>query len=516
MKKTHSLIAFATAWGSKFGGINALNTDLLQAVAAAHWQWLRVVCVVPDCDESDIASAKNQFQVELVNLVLPSGQLGAEHTALVREKLFAKLPDIDPLQTVWLGHDRITGAIANAMVPNYGGRSALIHHMSYDHYEAFAENSATAEGKTQAQTALFQSANVRLAVGPLLRRALANLLDAAIADVPMLIPGLAEIKPQQHRHQFTAFISGRLDAGAQKIKQAHLGVAGFAHAVHRCDNDPGLPALLQGASEPKITLRGIALEDQPGPNYANAEQELQAFAHTQAGRVINIKALPFTQDRPALFAELRQSSVCMVPSWHEGFGLVAWEAIAAGVPLVLSQKSGVYHLLKGKDLLHLVHALDVQGELQHPFFSERDKKSLADALIQIARDPAEYQRKAHQLRETLLRDYTWPACADSLIQALGWQRPDLSPSTAATTSPEHTSSPTDITITTNTAAAHHAPIEAWLEQPTPQWQPQHGHHPSQLLRAEEALIPFAPEGEPFLQRRIQVRGATKMNPVMGG
>ena len=58
-----------------------------------------------------------------------------------------------------------------------GGRSALIHHMSYGAYEGFAEDSQSAFEKTQIQKRLFKQADVLLAVGPLLREALADLLD---------------------------------------------------------------------------------------------------------------------------------------------------------------------------------------------------------------------------------------------------------------------------------------------------------------------------------------------------
>jgi hypothetical protein len=36
-------------------------------------------------------------------------------------------------------------------------------------------------------------------------------------------------------------------------------------------------------------------------------------------------------------------------SWHEGFGLVGWEAIAAEVPLVVSKRTGLYKLLDSPD-----------------------------------------------------------------------------------------------------------------------------------------------------------------------
>jgi hypothetical protein len=486
--KPFTLVAFATAWGPKFGGINAFNMDLLQAIAAAHWQWLRVICVVAACDEADIQTALTQDQVTLINLGLSTGAMGHEHVPLVKSKLDA----LDLSDTVWLGHDRITGAIANAMAADHGGRSALIHHMSYDHYESFAENSQTAAEKQRSQKSLFEAATVRMAVGPLLRDALADMLDVPSSEIPMLVPGLAEIAVKNHHRKFIAFISGRLDAGARKIKQAQLGVAGFAHAVHRCDCTVGLPDSMKGTGEPKILLRGIDMEAPMDLGFADAEQELRSFAEEHAHRAINLQALPYCHDRQELFDELRTASVCLMPSWHEGFGLVAWEAIAAGVPLILSQKSGVYQLLKEKHLEQWVQALDIKGSHQLPYFSVDDKQSTAEALIQVAQHPKEFQEKAHLLRANLLNEYTWRNGADAFVQALGWEALNVAPNKVA---PTNSDGPT-VAATT----AH--PFSQWLEQPRPQWSAHAGLHPSQLLRAEEALVPFAPECEPFLSSQL--------------
>ncbi|WP_218017395.1 glycosyltransferase, partial [Hydrogenophaga taeniospiralis] len=490
-------MAFATSWGPKFGGINAFNTDLLQAIAAAHWQWLRVICFVAACDEVDIQTARAQDQVTLINLGLSTGAMGPEHAPLVASKLDA----LDFSNTVWLGHDRITGAIANAMAAEHGGRSALIHHMSYDHYESFAENSQTAAGKQHLQKTLFEAATVRMAVGPLLRDALADMLDVLNSEIPMLVPGLAEIEVKKHHRKFIAFISGRLDAGARKIKQAQLGVAGFAHAVRQCDCTVGLPDSLKGAGEPKILLRGIDMEAPIDPGFADAEQELRAFAEEHAHRAINLQALPYCHNRQELFNELRTASVCLMTSWHEGFGLVAWEAVAAGVPLILSQKSGVYQLLKEKHLEQWVHALDIKGSHQPPYFNVADKQATAEALIQVAQQQREFQEKAHLLRATLLEEYTWRHGADAFVQALGWQAPNMAPSAVAPTSPISPDGPT-------LAAPKAHPFSQWLDQPLPRWSAQAGLHPSQLLRAEEALVPFAPECEPFLSAQLEWATAT--------
>lgn len=491
MNQTHTLISIATAWGPKFGGINAFNYDLLIAVAAANWQWLRVICVVSSCTADEVHSAKVRNQVELIDLGLDGGSIGKEHAALAWQKLLDASVGNAKENLVWVGHDRITGAVCIDLAKTHGGRSALIHHMSYAHYESFAEDSATAHTKEREQKQLFNEANICLAIGPLLRSSAAQMLDRLANDIPMLIPGLAEITPRKNHHQFIAFVSGRFDASAIKLKQAHLGVAGFAHAVRRCDSDSGLPDALRGEYEPKLILRGIELErlsdDSPG-----AETELKALAQQYANRVIVLKALPFTKDRKELFDELKDASVCLMPSWHEGFGLVAWEAIAAGVPIVLSKKSGAYQFLKERKKENLVYAIDVKGKEEPPFFSDQDKENLADLLIQIAKNHSQARVDAHRLREELQTDYRWPDCAKTLMAALSWQAP-------TTLMVEPSVQPTQIV----TALSKTPGLDQWMELPMPLWHLHPGLSPSQLLKAEEALIPFASERALLLQTQIE-------------
>lgn len=489
--KKNTLIAIATAWGPKYGGINAFNYDLLIAIAAAHWEWLRVVCVVAGCTDDEIQLVRDQYQIELVNLELTEGAIQKEHAALAWSKIQSKGLGAKTGETVFLGHDRITGAVAIELAKDYGGRSALIHHMSYAHYESFAEDSATAKIKENEQKQLLAAANICLAVGPLLQKSAADFLDRQSTDIPMLIPGLAEITPRNHHNSFIAFVSGRLDAGAKKIKQAHLGVAGFAHAVQQCDSNLGLPDALRGEREPRLILRGIELEKTPNADSTGAEAELKELAEQHANRVISLQALPFTQDRTELFDELKAASVCLMPSWHEGFGLVAWEAIAAGVPVILSTKSGAYHFLKTLRKENLVHAIDVRGQNASPFFANTDKEILANLLINIAKDHSSMRTDALRLREELQNEYHWRACADTFIAALDWQAPTTSDITSSLqASPANTALP----IATDLAQ--------WLALPVPLWGHHSGLSPSQLLKAEEALIPFAPERLQFLQTQL--------------
>ncbi|WP_413472119.1 tetratricopeptide repeat protein [Shewanella baltica] len=491
MHPIKTLISFATRWGPQFGGINCFNQDLLKAFAAAFPQDISTICVVLQADEEEFLDAKNS-QVTLVSLELHNQKdFSANFAFNAWQKLQREFKNT-PNNIVWLGHDRITGDVALNARKEYGGRSALINHMSYDHYESFCESSSLAHEKTKVQRRLFEQADIVIAVGPLLRDALADMLDRE--NIPMLVPGLPDIKVKNIFKTFRGFISGRLSDDAKKIKQGHLGVAAFALAISKADSNPGLPDALRGSNEPELTLRGIDFEQCHSKNHTNAEIELMRFAESWANRVIRMHALPFTTDRNELFNDLRSASVAMMPSWHEGFGLVGWEAIAAGVPLIVSQKSGLYRFLsefEGGLYKNLVYPIDIAGSNAEPFFQIKDQDVLAEKIIEIAKSHKEAQTKAIMLREALLTKHTWNESALTLAKILDW---------AQTQNPLNTST---VNIQNQPFQNSTEQSGGFLEIPRPTWGADKGLSNSRLLRAEEAVIPFNPEREPFLEGLLQ-------------
>ncbi|MCJ8269735.1 MAG: glycosyltransferase, partial [Psychrosphaera sp.] len=323
------------------------NADFLAAMAIAYDKKVNVVCVVNDADEATIQLAKDKL-ITLVPLPYKPkdphmGETQAEAAIAELAKVGVKF---DPDKTVWLGHDRISGQAALTASEQAGGRSALIHHMSYIHYESFAENAQTANEKRDHQESLFEQADILMAVGPTLRDALQDMVPDK-EHINMLIPGLADIEPNiKAPNTFSMFVSGRLSQDALKVKQGQLALAAFAQCYKQA-NDSGQPAAL--VKRPKLVMRGVDFDltgqKEQEVHFSASEQNLQKFAQQYAGAVINLQPLPYTTDRKKLFKDLKNASVAAMPSWHEGFGLVGWEAISAGVPLILSKDSGVYELI---------------------------------------------------------------------------------------------------------------------------------------------------------------------------
>jgi glycosyltransferase involved in cell wall biosynthesis len=445
----YTLISFATAWGSKHGGINSFNTDFLEHFFYAYSQQVQVICIVAQATPEDVTKAE-EVGVTLISLGLTDDKdkPNTAHVPLAIEKLQKVV--YEPAKTICLGHDSITGAIAIGVAQRIAAQSALIHHMSYDRYESLAENSRKARQKSNEQKELFIQADVAIAIGPLLRNALNDLVEHKRPTF-MLVPGLADLNPMQPASQFTAFMSGRFDESTDKLKQGYLGIGGVSLA-HKNATLTQPNSIL--TKKPKLIVFGAD---------ESIENDLKGFSGTIASGQINCQILPFSENKSELYSELAKAHVALMPSWHEGLGLVAWEAIAACVPLVISKESGVYELLINEMLAKnaksdYVYAIQPQGKLEHPFYTEDDINSISSHIIDIAENINYSKKKATRLKEALSH-YTWAACAEQAAQAFQW-----------TLQQGATPKPSQLNPTQNKST-----------QPLT---------PAQLLSAENAVVPF--------------------------
>jgi|GEM_PF-2970747 len=410
------LAAFATGWGAKFGGINSFNTDLISAFGNLYNSKVTTICFVIDSTDGEIDLAiKNN--VTLVRLPYkPEGnKVSEEHAKFFASQIKNIARNISTKNIVCLGHDIITGEIAIAVAKLLGCKSALIHHMSYIHYEGYAENSKNADIKAKKQKEIFMKADYRLAVGPFLRKSLSNLLDKQEEKIDMVVPGFPEIEPRQTQPvTFTIFFSGRLTEDTKKIKQQYLGVAAYSDAVRNA-RERKLPDVLSNSTNM------ILLGAEESRN-SELENELIKFSEKYAGARINIQTLSYTENREDLYEKLKSCSLALMPSWHEGFGLVAWEAIAAGVPIIISEDSGVFLLIEEDcDGAHsgYIESIRINGLSEFPHFKDEDLEELSSKITKIANDKRA-RKKAEILREKLKSKYSWKKCAETVATLFGF------------------------------------------------------------------------------------------------
>src|SRR5205807_1369605 len=62
-------------------------------------------------------------------------------------------------------------------------------------------------------------------------------------------------------------------------------------------------------------------------------------------RPLPVTVREYSEDLEAIQNDLRGASLLLMPSCVEGFGLVAMEAICMGVPILISEQSGIAEIL---------------------------------------------------------------------------------------------------------------------------------------------------------------------------
>ena len=402
-----AVVVIATSWGRRHGGINSFSTDLCMALAAIADRH-RVVCVALSADDADRADAASA-DVVLLTLHLES-QDAADHRWT--SQVFGVLAAAD-IVTVdhWVGHDAITGELAVCCARDFKqGKATVLMHMSYADYlyaKYPASEGTTIADRSTKQKSVLKSADFACAVGPLLFDRLCEIRgnDGSVAQ---LVPGLAEdvlARPPIARLQAIGF--GRFTAADALVKQAPLAAAGFARAFRM-----GLAYRNPAFRDAQLTLIGVPPDE--------AEQ-LRDLAETEAGRVVNIQTVDFLESRERLLGLLSEANACLMLSWHEGFGLAAWEAIGAGVPVVMSRNSGVFRMLEslGGAATGCVTSIDVRGRSDGAP-QEEDIESVKNALLEVTRNIPASLANAQSLRNLLReRDFTWERTAKTLAKLIG-------------------------------------------------------------------------------------------------
>jgi glycosyltransferase involved in cell wall biosynthesis len=89
-----------------------------------------------------------------------------------------------------------------------------------------------------------------------------------------------------------------------------------------------------------------------------------------------------------------------LPSFEEGFGMPALEAMSLGVPVIASDRGGLRDLVGDA------------GRLIDP----EDERSLADALAEVSID-LDLARRLSERGRVRSREYSWPSTADAVQRA---------------------------------------------------------------------------------------------------
>lgn len=401
------IVTIATAWNASAGGINAFNIEFTRALARVSADPVICAVIAPSPDEVLSAARDN---VTLVTI--SAGEDGKPEADCGSEIVQAVADGLGTDVRLWIGHDLVSGEVAVAAAATYGGRLALIHHMDYLSYQNFAGDRSDQTVKNQRrQIRLFKTPGATLfGVGSWLSDNVARLGGK---DGFTIIPGFPSHAGGAHRSttdRLLVLAAGRFSNGTEPIKRMATALDGMAAAV-RDGRD------LQALRRPTLTILGVT----PGKD----QTDLQRRASEIAGRPINVVAAGFDED-PTAVAELASiSHLVIVPSRHEGFGLVGWEAIGTETPLIVGRGTGLAHQLRSAldgEEEGLVSILDLDG-------SDRDAMLISEAIRKVAGDLPGALRRARTLRSRLIAELScqWGQAAASLLAEVGMPVDEISP-----------------------------------------------------------------------------------------
>ena len=129
---------------------------------------------------------------------------------------------------------------------------------------------------------------------------------------------------------------------------------------------------------------------------------------------VTLNPISYLEDKNELDTRLLEQDLCMMLSEHEGFGLVGWEAIGAGIPLIVSKNSGLYQFVKDhhRELLDFMHPVNGRGP------EEDLKKEVIGKLIHIKYIGEDAFSDATKLRDGL-KEHTWVRAAEGFANVCG-------------------------------------------------------------------------------------------------
>lgn len=368
----NKLVFFATSWSSESGGINAINIDLCTAL---NKDANLIFVVVPKLSEEDFIDAKNKH----ISLI----EIGDDYVVYNKKiELVKKGIDYSSSDSVfWIGHDAITGGAAVLSKNMLGGKCVVIHHMDYANY--YYLKSSDVKNKVTIQKTVIKSADIVIAVGPRLCHSAKHIRNKS-QETYQLIPGIPTIKPNKISFDYRIGICGRLGIDEDPVKNISAAVGAAKRALSSIEGNRGCISL--------IGSLGKDLFSQP----------------SKISNSVAINNYPYIKNRDEYFSYLIDCDIVLMPSVKEGFGLVAWEACALGIPVIVSKSSGFYEFIKSIGFEKSVIGVDVKGIIAV------DEKEIFSAISECFDNYKNQKFQAERLAKEL-SVYSWKNAAENFI-----------------------------------------------------------------------------------------------------
>ena len=311
-------------WGSSAGGLSTINRELAIHLSQQSGVNVSLLCPEKACSTEEIREADG-YGITIVE---------AKERAAYDRLDWLSIPPQDHLMDIVVGHGVKLGRQVqfireSARFPNCKWVQ-VVHTAPEDlsRYKCYSDPISKGETKHESEVELCKLADLVVPVGPRLKEAYSSYLQRCKTDQDVLsiTPGLfqrefGDLVAKQDPNEdgeFKVLLFGRGDDEDFELKGYNIAAQAFTD--QRLNNKcyhlifVGAPEGKQEEVREKLLQRGIV--------------EAQ------------LTVRKFIQSRERLKDLLCEADLAIMPSKSEGFGLVALEALSAGLPILVGSRSG--------------------------------------------------------------------------------------------------------------------------------------------------------------------------------
>ena len=368
-------------WGSSKSRLSTLNRELAKHLA--RQPDVEVTVLLPQYSEREKQEADDCG----VSLATPELMPGFDS---IRELSF---PKEDHDMDVIIGHGQELGVPVRVIAKQRKCRRVHIVHNASDELAMFKEGKTVipkVEEKHRAEIQLCKEADVVVAIGPKLKEAASANLQwySRDEDVINITPGIfwefANLdQSSQEREQFSIFMFGRDDSEDFELKGYDIGAEAVA-----------------GLKDKSYLLQFVG-----APNGKEKEVTDEFLKCGIPSSQLIVRG--FVKSRDTLKPFFFEADLAVMPSRTEGFGLTALEALSAGLPILVSENSGLGKAIKSIPF----------GRL---FLVDSDNaEEWGKAISRVRQTPREIRLKeACALREAYDKKYKWETQCEKLVKKM--------------------------------------------------------------------------------------------------
>ncbi|MCC9706540.1 glycosyltransferase [Streptomyces sp. MNU76] len=401
----YNILVVSDNSGRGQGGAEVFNQELAEALARRHN--VTLFTANPDMPAHQGIQRTVQTQPPLME---PGPGAEGEPQPMERRDWLTHLAGQDPRQygledpaaqpyDIIIGHSRFSGPAAAGLRENWYQDARLVHFLHTSPERLPFVRGLTPE-RAEAKAAkdsgiergLMERSDVVAGVGPLLAQASRD-LSAEGDHIPHsheFVPGTKIYDPVQHDPEpdrLNLLVMGRVNDPLKGVQDA-------AEAVARL-NAAGVPV--------HLTVRGVP--------EAEMEREGKLLRKLSGGNV-TVKGRTSSVDE--LNEDIRAAHAMIMPSKHEGFGMVASEGLGHGVPVLVNEESGAALFLQDADRF----PPEIGGAcvVKEPTDGTSRAHAWMQAINQLRQDLPQRQAGALRIRE-ILQQYSWEHAAEATVQA---------------------------------------------------------------------------------------------------